>query len=96
MYETVLISLGISIVVGTLIYFSLRGEITAVYDQVLDMRRYSYVGRLKEEFQSFGSDIVARIDALKRPSSEEIDQVRKDIMTPAEHRSMEIAERHAS
>jgi len=91
MYDIVLISLVVSAVVGLLIYFLLKGDIGRIGRQLLDIQRYADVGRLKEEFQTFGQDILGRIDALKRLSSEEIEQVRRDITSLAEQRSMDIA-----
>jgi hypothetical protein len=91
MYDIILISLVVSAIVGLLIYFLLKSDIRNVCSQLKDVQKYSEVGRLKDEFQSFGQDIIGRIDALKRLSSEEIEQVRRDITSLAEQRSMEIA-----
>jgi Holliday junction resolvase-like predicted endonuclease len=91
LYEIVIISLVVSAVVGLIVYLLLKGEVRNVCAQLRDVQRYSEVGRLKEEFQSFGQDIVGRIEALKRLSSEEIEQVRRDITGLAEQKSMEIA-----
>ena len=91
MYDIVLISLAVSAIVGCIIYLLLRGDIRNVCSQLRDVQRYSEVGRLKEEFQTFGKTIVDRIDALKKLSSEEIQQVRTDITSLAEQRSLEIA-----
>jgi len=91
MYDIILVSLIISAIVGLLIYFLLKSDIRNVCNQLRDVQRYSEVGRLKEEFQSFGQDIIGRIESLKRLSSEEIEQVRRDITSLAEQRSIEIA-----
>lgn len=91
MYDIILISLVVSAIVGLVIYFLLKSDIRNVCSQLRDVQRYSEVGRLKEEFQSFGQDIIGRIEALKRLSSEEIEQVRRDIISLSEQRSMEIA-----
>jgi len=91
MYDIILISLVVSAIVGLVIYLLLKSDLRNVCSQLRDVQRYSEVGRLKEEFQSFGQDIIGRIDALKRLSSEEVEQVRRDITSLAEQRSMEIA-----
>lgn len=91
MYDVILISLAVSAIVGCIIYFMLRGDIRNVCAQLRDIQKYSEVGRLQDEFQTFGQDVVNRIEALKRLSSEEIEQVRKDITSLAEQRSIEIA-----
>lgn len=68
MYDVILISLAVSAIVGCIIYFMLRGDIRNVCTQLRDVQKYSAVGRLKDEFQTFGQDVVNRIEALKRLS----------------------------
>jgi len=104
--DVLLVSAVISTVIGLILYLAMRGQysglrasvgqlndiqIPQVRGRLDELARYSDVGRLKEQFQTFGQDIVNRIDSMKRLSAEELANVREDIMKQAEKRSVDAA-----
>lgn len=95
------LSMVVSVVVVLLVYSLLAGRLKLmevrmgqIGTKLEEVTKYSEVGRLKEEFQKFGQDILSRIESLKRLSSEEMSKVRDDITKLAEQRSVDAAVNH--
>jgi predicted esterase len=79
--DVLLVSAVVSTVIGLILYLAMRGQYSGlrasvgqlndiqtpqVRGRLDELARYSDVGRLKEQFQTFGQDIVNRIDSMKR------------------------------
>ncbi len=103
--EVIAVSVSVSLITALVIFLLMRGniavlkstlnhEIPQIRNRLEEIGRYSEGGKLKEEFQAFGQDIVSRIDSLKRLSTEELSKVREDITTLAERRSVDAAINH--
>lgn len=98
----------IPVVIGLVLYSVFRGRLHSIdtdlrvvkegMSKMSESFRLVDTTRVREEFQqtlqSFGQDVVTRIDSLKRLSSEEIAKVRDDIMKLAEQRSVDAAINH--
>jgi len=99
--EDVIVVLLVAIAVGVAIYLVLSGRIKTVQlkfetiaasvKQWTDWLRTSDTASLRREFQKFGEDILARIESLKRLSSEEVQKIREDIVDLAQRRSIDAA-----
>jgi hypothetical protein len=99
--EDITLAALITVVIGILLYSVLSGRIKSIQSKIENVSasvnqwttwlRTTDSASLRQEFQKFGEDIVARIDSLKRLSSEEIEKIREDIIRMAEQRSVDAA-----
>jgi len=99
--EDIGLAVSITVIVGILLYALLSGRIRSIQSKLENIStsvnqwtnwlRTTDAATLREEFQKFGEDIVGRIEALKRLSSEEVQKIREDIIRMAEQRSVDAA-----